>query len=75
MTQKDKDPLAKYEAILREARMMDDFFMKKVFEDNKPAVQLVLNILLDREDLLVESFTTSKEYKNIKGHSVCLDVF
>ena len=29
---------------------MDDFFMKKVFEDNKPAVQLVLNILLDRED-------------------------
>ena len=75
MTQKDKDPLAKYEAILRDARMMDDFFMKKVFEDNKPAVQLVLNILLDREDLLVESFTTSKEYKNIKGHSVCLDVF
>ena len=75
MDKKDTDPLKKFADILRDARMMDDFFMKKVFEDNKPAVQLVLNILLDREDLIVENFTTSKEYKNIKGHSVCLDVF
>ena len=75
MDKKDTDPLKKFADILRDARIMDDFFMKKVFEDNKPAVQLVLNILLDREDLVVESFNISKEYKNIKGHSVCLDIF
>jgi len=29
---------------------------------------------LQRDDLEVLSFNISKEYKNLKGHSICLDV-
>ena len=53
---------------------MDDTLMKCVFKDCKPAVELVLRIILRRDDLEVKSFTVSKEYKNLKGHSICLDV-
>jgi len=64
----------KYRQKLKQMRMLDDTLMKCVFKDCKPAVELVLRIILQRDDLVVKSFTTSKEYKNLKGHSVCLDV-
>ena len=54
--------------------MMDDTLMKCVFKDCKPAVELVLRIILRRDDLDVKRFSVSKEYKNLKGHSICLDV-
>ena len=63
-----------YRRALKRMRMMDDTLMKCVFKDCKPAVELVLRIILQRDDLVVKSFTTSKEYKNLKGHSICLDV-
>ena len=61
---------------LKQMRMMDDTLMKSVFKDCKPAVELVLRIILRRDDLEVKSFSTGKEYENdnINGLSVCLDV-
>jgi hypothetical protein len=64
----------KYRQKLKQMRMMDDTLMKCVFKGNKPAVELVLRIILQRDDLEVLSFNISKEYKNLKGHSICLDV-
>jgi hypothetical protein len=65
---------AEYRSALKQIRMMDDTLMKCVFKDYKPAVELVLRIILQWDDLEVMDFTVSKEYKNLKGHSVCLDV-
>ncbi|MBO7392394.1 MAG: hypothetical protein J6U77_07830, partial [Verrucomicrobia bacterium] len=64
----------KYRQKLKQMRMMDDTLMKCVFKDCKPAVELVLRVILQRDDLEVISFDISKEYKNLKGHSICLDV-
>ena len=63
-----------YRSALKRMRMLDDTLMKCVFKDYKTAVELVLRIILQRDDLEVIDFTVSKEYKNLKGHSVCLDV-
>ncbi|MBO4714728.1 MAG: Rpn family recombination-promoting nuclease/putative transposase, partial [Verrucomicrobia bacterium] len=63
-----------YRRALKRMRMLDDTLMKCVFKDCKPVVELVLRIILKRDDLEVIDFTVSKEYKNLKGHSVCLDV-
>ena len=63
-----------YRRALKRMRMMDDTLMKCVFKDNKLAVELVLRIILRRDDLDVKRFSVSKEYKNLKGHSICLDV-
>ena len=63
-----------YRRALKRMRMLDDTLMKCVFKDNKPAVEQMLRIILSRDDLVVESFTIGKEYKNLKGHSICMDI-
>ena len=55
-----------YRRALKRMRMMDDTLMKCVFKDCKPAVELVLRIILQRDDLDVKRFSVSKEYKNLK---------
>ena len=56
-------------------RLMDDDFMTAVF-DNAPAeITEVLQIILERNDLSVQSVTAQKELKNLHGHSVRLDVY
>ncbi|MBR5737909.1 MAG: PD-(D/E)XK nuclease family transposase [Verrucomicrobia bacterium] len=64
----------KYRQKLKQMRMLDDTLMKCVFKDCKPAVEQMLRIILSRDDLIVESFTIGKEYKNLRGHSICMDV-
>lgn len=39
---------------LRKFRLMDDDFMSKCFEDNIECVELVVQIVLDRNDLKIE---------------------
>ena len=56
-------------------RLLDDDFMTAVF-DNAPAeITEVLQIILERNDLSVQSVTAQKELKNLHGHSVRLDVY
>ena len=55
-------------------RMMEDTLMKCIFKDCKPAVEQMLRIILQRDDLFVESFSIGKEFKNLKGHSICMDI-
>ncbi|MBO4715494.1 MAG: PD-(D/E)XK nuclease family transposase, partial [Verrucomicrobia bacterium] len=64
----------KYRQKLKQMRMLDDTLMKCVFKDCKPAVEQMLRIILSRDDLIVESFSIGKEYKNLSGHSICMDI-
>lgn len=64
------------EKIVDNFRLLDDDFMSKVFdEDNNECIQLVLRIILNDENLIVESSSPQKERKAIKGHSVKFDVY
>ncbi len=63
--------------ILENFRLLDDDFMTVVFQENKKAAELLLNILLKRGDIEVVEIVTQKEEKNpvIGGRSIVLDIF
>lgn len=55
-------------------RYMDDDFMTVCFDNNIEGVELLLRILLGREDIQVSRVTTQKTLKNLNGHSSILDI-
>ena len=63
--------------ILEGFRLLDDDFMTAVFEENIEATQLLLNIILERDDMDVISVETQKEENNpiVGGRSITLDIF
>lgn len=63
--------------ILDGFRLLDDDFMRMVFQENKEATGLLLNILLKRGDIEVIEVITQKEEKNpvIGGRSIVLDIY
>ncbi len=63
------------EKTIDELRIMDDDFLVKVFDNNNDALNLLLNIILGRSDMVVTEATTQREYKNVSGRSVRLDIF
>ncbi len=68
----------KHEKVLKRIKnfkLLDDTFMTKCFEENIEATELVLQIVLDKPDIKVEKVITQYSMKNIKGHSLMLDVF
>ena len=62
------------EEIIKNFRLMDDTFMSKVFED-KACAELLLRIILGRDDLTVQEAVTQYELKNIQGRSAKLDIY
>lgn len=62
-----------YMEIIRGLRLIDDDFMSKVFEDLE-CTQLVLNIILDRDDLIVREVHPQYDIRNLQGRSVRLDI-
>ena len=67
--------IEKYRDKIQKMRILDDDFMKAVFDDNIEGTQDVLRIILDKKDLIVESVQVQRELKNLQGRSVRLDVF
>ena len=59
---------------IKNFRLIDDDFMKLVFED-KECVQLLLRIVMDIPDLEVEYVKTEYTVHNVTGRGVRLDVF
>ena len=55
-------------------RLMDDDFMTVVFSGDTAATELLLRIILSRDDLRVKSSMTQKEKRNLFGRSVRLDI-
>ena len=49
---------------IRGFRLMDDEFMTKCFEDNVECTELVLRIVMDKDDLKVKSARTQYTVKN-----------
>lgn len=66
----DPKMLARIQAL----RLMDDDFMTVVFDGDIPLTELLLRILLSRDDLRVKSVMTQKEKRNLFGRSVRLDI-
>lgn len=59
---------------LRGFRLLDDDFMTKVFED-KACAELLLRIILKKNDLTVNEVFGQFSLKNLQGRSARLDVF
>jgi hypothetical protein len=53
---------------------MDDIFMTACLKDNIEGVELILQIVLQRQDIKVKSVQTQEVMKNLYGRSACLDV-
>lgn len=64
----------KHLAAIKQFRLIDDTFMNVFFKDNIPATELVLHIILERDDLVVVSVTTQPFFKNLLGRDVYLDI-
>lgn len=64
----------KYWERIQNMRLMDDAFMTAALTDNIPATQLILRVILGKDDLIITSVRTQSEYKNLRGHSLWLDV-
>ena len=58
---------------LRGLRLLDDDFMSKVFEDTICA-EFLLQIILNRDDLIVKQSISQYSIKNLQGRSVRLDI-
>ena len=63
----------KYLKIIRGFRLLDDDFMSKVFED-KACANLLLQIILERDDLMVQEVHGQHDIKNLQGRSIRLDI-
>lgn len=61
---------------LRGLRPMDDDFMRCLFKDDIPLVELVLRIITGKKDLVITEFQTQKDMKRLAGaRSICLDAY
>lgn len=67
----------KYEEIPQRIKrfcLFDDEFMGRVFDENIECTELLLNIILDRTDIEIIDVHTQREIRNLRGHSVRLDI-
>jgi len=65
---------ATIQQIVQNFRLIDDDFMVAVFS-NKDCAELLLRIVLERNDLTVKYVRSQYEIKNLTKRSVCLDIF
>jgi len=63
-----------YLKIVRSLRLIDDELMTVVFSGNIKTTELLLKILLNRDDLKVTKSMTQLEIHNLFGKSVKLDI-
>lgn len=57
--------------------LLDDNLMTLVFDRNIEAAELLLNVILQRDDLRVLEVAAQREYKNLlpDGRSLILDIY
>lgn len=55
---------------------IDDDFMRCLYKDNIPLVELVLRIIIGKKDLVITDCETQKDMKWLVGAcSICLDAY
>ena len=57
---------------LKSLRYMDDDFMTVCLADNFEGVELILRIVLGREDIQIKSIRTQELMKNLQGRSASI---
>lgn len=64
------------EKIVDNMTLFDDMLMSMAFDDNIPATELMLKIILGRDDIEVISVTSQKELQSpvVSGHTIQLDI-
>ncbi len=60
--------------LIQQYCLMDDDYMTAFFNDNIPGTELVLRILLSKDDLIVKEVKVQNDIKNLQGHSARMDV-
>lgn len=60
---------------IKSLRLIDDDFMRIFFDGYIEGAELLLKVILDRDDIKVDDVRTQKELKNLKGRSVWLDIY
>lgn len=64
----------KYLQKIKEFRLFDDEFLSRVFDENIECTELILHIILDNPNIKVRKVRTQREIRNLKGHSIRLDI-
>ena len=59
---------------LKSLRYIDDDFMTVCLADNYEGVELILRIILGREDITIKTVRAQEQLKNLQGRSAILDV-
>lgn len=59
---------------IRGFRLIDDDFMNACFDGNIEGTELILRIILGRDDISVKSVKTQKVMKNLLGRDIWLDI-
>ena len=59
---------------IKKFRLLDDDFMSKVFEDSECA-EILLKIILNRDDLKVQDVHVQHVVHNLQGRSIRLDIY
>ena len=60
---------------IKHFRLLDDDFFRACFQDDIEGAEFILRIIMDKPDLRVIKCNTQHDAKNLRGHSVILDVF
>ncbi len=63
------------QAIWADLRLIDDIMMTVFFDGDCENVQKMINIILERDDLIVKSVKTQYKIANLKGRAVRLDIY
>ena len=56
-------------------RLLDDDFFRACFQDDMKGAEFILRIIMNKEDLRVLQSNIQHDIKNLRGHSILLDVF
>ena len=59
---------------LRGLRLIDDDFMNACFDGYIEGTELLLRIILNKQDIYVKKVTTQRRIKNLMGRDICLDI-
>ena len=60
---------------IKALRIADDNFMTIYFDDFIEGAELILKIILDRDDLVVKEVKTQEQLNNVIGRSAILDIY
>ena len=60
---------------IKRFRLIDDEFMSVCFKDSIECTELIVQIILDRNDIKVKEVQVLHQLKNLNGRSVTLDIY